>query len=780
MRPTGSWKRNSARRRIIVYAILATAGAGLFAPRATVDAAAPRSEGCVVLASRVATEVHFRLVASTGEVEQGVLTPGAVRSFRLSNPTEIFFTPSKVSRGLKLQADQAYVFVPGRTRDAFELQQLDFDEGRFDVEPAPDRLRPLEERLAAGVLPVRVLLDGREPETLAVAERRLRRRMEDASSILEPATGMRLEVVSVGTWDPSPAADSWAAAVCDFETRAPLETARLVVGFTRQYGVSPDELAKSTGVGEPLGTHLLVPEATIGTSPEKCLEMLLHELGHFFGAVHVPEPSSPMRLTLHEPTRPWPLAYDPASALAMRMVAEEVRTRGIQSLEELSAGRRRHLEAIRARIASAHAPDALALPAPAPAAARRFTLRVAEARVPDISGGYAIWTGVSRDRAGQFWFAVSSEGVARPSAHLFQWDARREARDCGDVVTALRALGRYRDGEFAGLVCSPIVEAEDGNLYFASIGEDRPRPDGHRAPPWGSHLWRVRRPTNTWELLRSVPEGLVAVACHGDFVYALGYPGHRLYQFHVPTGRLRDERVGSAGGHACRTIVIDARGHVFIPRIAAPREPDQPPHVELVELNEELKVVHRTPLEHYEGRDLREGPGIVAAFKDDAAVSFVTSTGAVYRLEAPVHRHAPAAVEFWGTLCELEASRVMSVALDDAGEELIAVAQSGGSKDAGANRIAVLSAELMTLQPALQPFGMADKLPGLEFTGPAASDEGGQFWFAGTYARGPLRLTPTILETLERRGFSEARRAQLQENARRSSQPLLYSLQIER
>jgi hypothetical protein len=57
------------------------------------------------------------------------------------------------------------------------------------------------------------------------------------------------------------------------------------------------------------------------------LELLVHELGHFFGAAHSPETNSVMRPLLADKqansTR-FRIGFDPLNALAMNLVTEEM------------------------------------------------------------------------------------------------------------------------------------------------------------------------------------------------------------------------------------------------------------------------------------------------------------------------------------------------------------------------------------------------------------------------------------------------------------------------
>jgi len=85
-------------------------------------------------------------------------------------------------------------------------------------------------------------------------------------------------------------------------------------------------------------------------------EVLLHEIGHYLGAVHSPDPASVMRpiladsQVLHKEFR---IRFDPVNLLLINLVAEEIRERRATSVRELSAGTRLRLSQIYAKLAEA-------------------------------------------------------------------------------------------------------------------------------------------------------------------------------------------------------------------------------------------------------------------------------------------------------------------------------------------------------------------------------------------------------------------------------------------
>ena len=224
-----------------------------------------------------------------------------------------------------------------------------------------------------------------------------------------------------------------------------------------------------------------------------------------------------------------------------------------------------------------------------------------EIPLPEFPGAYAVWGAIGRDRRGHVWVGVSAHEVARPSAHLVEYDPETDrVIDRGDVVGQLERLGLARPGEGQMKIHSKIVPGPDGLLYFASMDEQGEATDGSRLPTWGSHLWRVRPDGGDWEHLLAAPEGLIAVAGGGPFIYALGYFDHALFQYDCRTGSVRSVRVGAEGGHISRNFLADDRGHAYVPRLrrytiggeAAMR-------TTLVEYDEALRERNETPIRHY-------------------------------------------------------------------------------------------------------------------------------------------------------------------------------------
>jgi hypothetical protein len=290
--------------------------------------------------------------------------------------------------------------------------------------------------------------------------------------------------------------------------------------------------------------------------------------------------------------------------------------------------------------------------------------------MPAVNGRHAIWGASGRDEQGHLWFGVSVGGAR--SAHLIEYDPVADrATDRGGVLEQLVANGFVTDGVSQTKIHSKIWQADDGYLYFTSSDEEGESEDGSQLPRWGSHLWRYDPEHGRWEHLLAVPEALIATACSGRYVYALGYFGHTLYQWDTVTATSRSTVVGAAGGHISRNVVCDPKGHVYVPRVS---DLGRIPNAEqfsddrvaissqtgrafassLVELNSELVEIQQVALPGYDPDAGFSSHGITAfSYFSDGRIALATHTGSLY-LITPGPDDDPATIRFLGKLDDQE------------------------------------------------------------------------------------------------------------------------------
>lgn len=282
------------------------------------------------------------------------------------------------------------------------------------------------------------------------------------------------------------------------------------------------------------------------------------------------------------------------------------------------------------------------------------SVTIRELELPRFAGANAIWGASGRDDEGHIWLGVSVQGEG--SARLVEYVPQHDRFiDHGDPVSALASHGMARNGISQTKIHSKIIQADDGNLYFSSMDEAGENSQSGALSQWGSNLWRYLPGESRWQHLFHAPEGLIAIAGTGRWVYALGYWDHVLYQYDTRTGGIKQTRVGSEGGHVSRNIIADVNGHVYVPRVkyhdfpaVGDNKPDRLLVSTLMEYDASLSVVSRFPLIHYAGKGRpRRYHGITAfAHMVDQSIVFVTSVGYLYRIVPAQDR--PAAVEELG------------------------------------------------------------------------------------------------------------------------------------
>ena len=300
--------------------------------------------------------------------------------------------------------------------------------------------------------------------------------------------------------------------------------------------------------------------------------------------------------------------------------------------------------------------------------------------VPDTPGNNAIYGAIGRDRRGHVWLGVSCKGIETPSAHLFEYEpATGKLTDRGDVVTAMKRCGVYREGDQQMKIHSRIVQAADGHMYFASMDEAGEVVSDEINPTWGSHMWRLRMPERKWEHLFSAPEGLIGVAEAGRWVYALGYWGHTLYQYDCKTGKVRSVKVGSIGGHVSRNLLADRRGHVYVPRVKV-GEADESAIPTLIEYDTSLREVAELPLARYVETTPENSQGITG-FQNlpDGSIAFLTQYGHV-ALVRP-RRWGPATITNLGWLHPDGSTYTHSLFTDTTGRYLMGTAKKNRRYD---------------------------------------------------------------------------------------------------
>lgn len=256
-----------------------------------------------------------------------ILCPGEILA--VSNPQQaaaVFEHGEELVR-LRLLQDEIYLFV--RPEGVLELVGIgpyygeNVPQSRIQGRQGGEETKTLEPI----TIPVRIYTDTNIPLAEALWRKRVNQRIEDASRILERTCFVKLEIRSFEQWSSDPQCENLPEVLKDFEAKVPEEQGVLSIGFTAH--------RNAPGCGTELGVArqpfcgkiLLREEAPQITEVER-LETLLHELGHFLGAVHTADESSVMRTVLHERharAANFVIGFDPLNSLAMNLWVRQYR-----------------------------------------------------------------------------------------------------------------------------------------------------------------------------------------------------------------------------------------------------------------------------------------------------------------------------------------------------------------------------------------------------------------------------------------------------------------------
>ena len=278
----------------------------------------------VVLDNQTAENIEFTIHWDPDRQSRHTLVAGDLRPVAVTGAVEVEFKTDGQARRCMLQPNSIHRFV----RSDRKLKLLEQKLPKIRGAPADDaRRRPSAAMDSIYTVPVKLLADDQEPTVRKVWEKRLRDRMAEASAIFERHCRVRLEVVAVDTWVANTDIDDFNLSAADFERKVRPEPARLAIGFTGHYKWEKGEKHVG-GIRGPLRPHILIREALVKVSEPERLEVLVHELGHFLGAVHASDGNSVMRPTLGDRracVRGFRIGFDAPNTLALYLIGEQLR-----------------------------------------------------------------------------------------------------------------------------------------------------------------------------------------------------------------------------------------------------------------------------------------------------------------------------------------------------------------------------------------------------------------------------------------------------------------------
>ena len=299
----------------------------------------------IVLANRTGDPLTVQLMPLVGQPQRINLGIGEVSPIFLDCPAKVALASSDSPQRYLLNVNCAYYF--GRIADgSVGLQQIGLGE---DASTLGGRSLPGSvSRTPSATIQVKILVEEDEPTRQAFWEPLLRRRIEAASAILEKHCRIGLQIVAVGNWNSNDDTSDFLASLAEFEREVQPSPAQLAIGFTRQWSIVRGR-THMAGTRGPLHTHILVREGSRQISEPERLEFLVHELGHYLGASHSPEPESVMRAVLGDDLAlrtDFHIQFDPVNTLIIGMIGEEIRRRRITQISDLTANTKQRLRQI--------------------------------------------------------------------------------------------------------------------------------------------------------------------------------------------------------------------------------------------------------------------------------------------------------------------------------------------------------------------------------------------------------------------------------------------------
>ena len=261
------------------------------------------ADGPVILANRADRAVTGTVTAAVGPPQRLTVGRGDLVILTVSGATAVSYISANRLQTVRVPEGAVYAFAAGA--DGLTLEPL------YAGPPLPAAKGGAE-----GVVPppavvtvtVKVLVDEQEPAVRtgpAGWEARLRKRIAAVSDVLEQQCRVRLDVTAVGTWDSSPTARDFAGQLSDFEQRVPTRPAALAIGFSSRPLPRDGSGSLVAALPVPLQTHVLIGE-WLPLAESQRQEVLLHELGHYLGAVHSKDADSVMRTQPRLTAVPWP------------------------------------------------------------------------------------------------------------------------------------------------------------------------------------------------------------------------------------------------------------------------------------------------------------------------------------------------------------------------------------------------------------------------------------------------------------------------------------------
>lgn len=294
--------------------------------------------GVVVLQNWTPVKIDYALRLADGREGRQTIVPTDIASIPATAPITVTVGEGDAAHSYQLPVNSIHYF--GVRNGAPELIHLKLPgmEAKTEatghtpggaVAPAPNQAAQTPPVTGIYKIPVAILVDSADPRAQAAWEKRVRKRLSEASDIFEHHCRTRFEIVAVGHWTSDPAIRSFDQSLMEFSQKVRPAPARLAIGFTSHYEWIRGEMHLG-GTHGALATHILIRESPGQVSEPERLEVLVHELGHFLGAAHTSDQSSVMRPVLGDrrsAAKSFRIGFDAPNTLVMSLMADEIRSR---------------------------------------------------------------------------------------------------------------------------------------------------------------------------------------------------------------------------------------------------------------------------------------------------------------------------------------------------------------------------------------------------------------------------------------------------------------------
>ncbi len=345
-----------------------------FAGAVTISGSGARA-AVIVVANRGSAAIECRLASKGAGAESArkfAIPPGDTVPMPLGGTGRLSFDAGGHRKAYDVTPHGIYYFGPN-AQGEIDLGQIgSITAGDDPQSPLPTESPLQVQGIAAApptlVIPVKILFDQDEISSRAAWEKRMRARFEQVSRIFKQHCFVEFKIVAIDGWQADQKLVSIQDLLTEFEHSVDPAPARLAIGFSGQH--RPNfRYAHLGGTRGPLRTHLLIREWVNQNSEAERLEVLVHELGHFLGAVHSPELNSVMRIALGDRrarSAKFRIGFDPLNTMAMCLLRDELAIRPDSQLAVMRPSTQLELRKIYTEVARTIPDD------PAPAAFLRF------------------------------------------------------------------------------------------------------------------------------------------------------------------------------------------------------------------------------------------------------------------------------------------------------------------------------------------------------------------------------------------------------------------------